>query len=212
MLSDLTEWVINVIERLGGVGVALLVAVENIFPPIPSEIVLPFAGVVARRSGSGVVGMIAFATMGSLAGALFLYGVAAAIGPERLKHLVDRHGRWARLTVADIERAESWFDRWATAAVLLGRCVPLIRSLVSIPAGFRRMNLGLFILYTTIGALVWNTALVGGGYLLAEESRWLVIEEILGYVQYLVLAGIGAAIFWYVWRRFLSPTRAKTTP
>ena len=210
MLSDLTEWVIDVIERLGGVGVALLVALENIFPPIPSEIVLPFAGVVARRDGSGVVKMIAFATIGSLAGALFLYGVAAAIGPERLKGIVDRHGKWARLTVADVERAEGWFDRWATAAVLLGRCVPLIRSLVSIPAGFRRMNLGLFILYTTIGAVAWNTSLVGAGYLLAEESRWLVIEEILGYVQYLVLAVLATVVVWYIWRRFLNPKRQMT--
>lgn len=204
MLSDLTEWVIDVIERLGGVGVALLVALENVFPPIPSEIVLPFAGVVARRSGGSVIEMIAFATIGSLAGALILYAVAAAIGPDRLKHLVDRYGRWARLTVTDVERAEAWFDRWATAAVLLGRCVPLIRSLVSIPAGFRRMNLGIFVLYTTIGALVWNTVLIGAGYLLAEESRWLVIEEILGWFQYVVLAAIAAALLWYVWRRFLT--------
>lgn len=208
MLVDLTELVIDVIERLSGVGVALLVALENIFPPIPSEIVLPFAGVVARRNGSGWLGMVVFATAGSLFGALVLYGVAAAIGPERLKRLVSRHGRWARLTVADVENAEAWFDRWAKTAVLVGRCVPLIRSLVSIPAGFRRMNLGVFVFYTTMGATVWNTALVGAGYLLAEENRWRVIEEILGYVQDLVLLGLGATVGWYVWRRFLRPKPA----
>jgi membrane protein DedA with SNARE-associated domain len=131
--------------------------------------------------------------------------VAAAIGPVRLKALVARYGRWARLTVADIERAEAWFDRWSTVAVLFGRCVPLIRSLVSIPAGFRRMNLGVFILYTTIGALVWNVALVGAGYVLAEEDRWLLVEQILGYVQMLVLAGLGLAALFYIWRRFLRP-------
>lgn len=203
MLADLTEWVIDVIERLGGIGVSLLVALENVFPPIPSEIVLPFAGVVARRAGESVVEMIAYATAGSLIGALVLYGVAAAIGPARLRAVVDKYGKWAKLTVADINRAEGWFDRWATTAVLVGRCVPLIRSLVSIPAGFRRMNLGLFILYTTIGSIVWNTALIGTGYLLAEENRWLVVEDILGYVQYAVLAGLGLAVLYYVWRRFI---------
>jgi membrane protein DedA with SNARE-associated domain len=205
VLSGLTEWVINVVERLGGIGVALLVTLENLFPPIPSEVVLPFAGVVARRTETGLVGMIAFATAGSLLGALILYGVAAAIGPERLRTFVARYGKWFRLTNADLDRAESWFDRWAVTAVLIGRCVPLIRSLVSIPAGFRRMNLAVFALYTVIGSAIWNTGLVTAGYLLAEENRWHVVERVLDYAQYAVLAGLAAAVLWYVWRRFVRP-------
>ena len=205
MLTDLTDWVIDVIDKLGYVGVALLVALENLFPPIPSEIVLPFAGVVARRGGATLAGMIVAATIGSVVGALVLYGIAAAIGPERLRAFVVRYGRWFRLTVDDLERAERWFDRRAVVAVLVGRCVPLIRSLVSIPAGFRRMPLGTFLAYTVVGSLIWNSGLVGAGYVLGEENRWRRIEDVMDVAQYAVIAGILGAIAWFVWRRFLSP-------
>src|SRR5690606_36687887 len=124
MLLDLTDWVIDVIDAMSYLGVALLVALENLFPPIPSEIVLPFAGVVARRGGATLPGMIAAATVGSLVGALVLYGIAAAIGPERLRAFVARHGRGFRLTLEDIERGERWFERRAIVAVLGGPGVP----------------------------------------------------------------------------------------
>jgi membrane protein DedA with SNARE-associated domain len=205
MLTDLSDWVIDVIDKLGYVGVALLVALENLFPPIPSEIVLPFAGVVARQGGATLPGMIVAATIGSVVGALVLYGIAAAIGPERLRGFVVRYGRWFRLTVDDLERAERWFDQRAVVAVLVGRCVPLIRSLVSIPAGFRRMPLGTFLPYTVIGSLIWNSGLVGAGYVLGQEDRWRRIEDVMDVAQYVVIAGILAAIAWFVWRRFVSP-------
>ncbi|MBN2624216.1 MAG: DedA family protein [Acidimicrobiales bacterium] len=205
MLTDLTDWVIDVIDKMSYLGVAFLVALENVFPPIPSEIVLPFAGVVARREGATLPGMIVAATAGSVAGALVLYGIAAAIGPERLRAFIARYGKWFRITLADIERAERWFDRRAVVAVLIGRCVPLIRSLVSIPAGFRRMPMPTFLLYTVIGSLIWNTGLIGAGYILGEEDRWRKIEDVMSYVQYVVIAGILGAIGWFVWTRFVSP-------
>lgn len=207
MLSNLVEWVTDVIESLGYVGVALLVALENVFPPIPSEIVLPFAGFVARDGRATLPGMILAATVGSLVGAWVLYGLAAWIGPVRLRSLVDRHGKWFRLTTDDLDKAEHWFDRRAVVAVLVGRCVPLIRSLVSIPAGFRRMPFAVFSAYTAIGSLIWNTALVGAGYLLRE--RWDDVEPYIDWFQYVVLAAIVGAIAWYVWRRFASPSRAR---
>ena len=203
MLSDISDWVIEVIDTLSYLGVALLVALENVFPPIPSEVVLPFAGVVARRGGASLPGMIVAATIGSVVGALVLYGISAAIGPERLHAFVVRYGRWFRITSADIERAERWFDQRAVVAVLIGRCVPLIRSLVSIPAGFRRMPLGTFLAYTVIGSLLWNSGLIGAGYVLGEEHRWKQIETVMGYVQYVVVLGIVAAVGWFVWNRFL---------
>ena len=204
MLSDISEWVIDVIETLSYLGVALLVALENVFPPIPSEVVLPFAGVVARRGGATLPGMIVAATIGSVVGALVLYGIAAAIGPDRLHLFVERYGKWFRLTIADIERAERWFDNRAVVAVLIGRCVPLIRSLVSIPAGFRRMPLGTFLIYTVVGSLIWNTGLIGAGYVLGEEHRWKMIEDLMGWFQYVVVLGVLAAIGWFVWSRFIS--------
>jgi membrane protein DedA with SNARE-associated domain len=208
MLLDLTDWVIDVIDRLGYLGVALLVALENLFPPIPSEIVLPFAGFVASDGRASLLGMIVAATIGSVAGALVLYGIAAGVGPERLRTLVERYGKWFRLTTDDLDRAERWFDRRAVVAVLVGRCIPLIRSLVSLPAGFRRMPLPIFLTYTVIGSLIWNTALVGAGYLLREQ--WDAIEPILGWFQYVVLAAIALAIAWFVWSRFIRPGSSAT--
>jgi membrane protein DedA with SNARE-associated domain len=206
MLSNMTDWVIDVIDTLGYIGVALLVALENVFPPIPSEIVLPFAVVVSRRGGATLPGMIVAATIGSVVGALVLYGIAAWIGPQRLHDFIVRYGKWFRITNEDIERAERWVDRRAVVAVLIGRCVPLIRSLVSIPAGFRRMPLATFLIYTVLGSLVWNTGLITAGYILGEEDRWRTIEDVMGYVQYVVVAAILGAIGWFVWTRFVSPS------
>jgi membrane protein DedA with SNARE-associated domain len=205
MLTDLSDWVTDVIDKLGYVGVAMLVALENLFPPIPSEIVLPFAGFVARDGDAALVGMILAATVGSTVGALILYGISAAIGPVRLHRFVVRYGKWFRLTENDIVKAERWFDRRAVVAVLVGRCVPLIRSLISIPAGFRRMPIGTFVLYTVIGSLIWNTALIGAGYLL--RSQWHDVEPVMEWFQYVVLAAIAAGVAWFVWTRFLSRSR-----
>jgi membrane protein DedA with SNARE-associated domain len=210
MFSSLADWVTEVIDELGYLGVALLVALENLFPPIPSEIVLPFAGFVARDGGATLVGMIVAATIGSLVGALTLYGIAAWIGPERLHHFLVRYGKWFRLTPADVNKAERWFDRRAVIAVLVGRCIPLIRSLVSIPAGFRRMPLVPFVVYTTLGSLIWNTALIGAGYVLRDN--WHDVEPVLDAVQYLVIAAIVLAIAWYFWSRFVAPRRRSRQP
>lgn len=206
MLSSLADWVTDVIDRLGYVGVALLVALENLFPPIPSEIVLPFAGFVARDGRAALPGMILAATLGSLVGAWVLYGIAAAIGPDRFHGFLDRYGKWFRLTSADITKAERWFDKRAVVGVLLGRCVPLVRSLVSIPAGFRRMRFVPFTLYTAIGSLIWNTGLIGAGYVLREN--WHDVEPVLELVQYAVVAAFAVAIAWFAWfawKRFVSP-------
>jgi membrane protein DedA with SNARE-associated domain len=188
VLGDLASWVQDVVERLGAVGVALLVILENVFPPIPSEIVLPFAGFVAQRGDGSVVVMIFAATIGAVVGALVLYGIAAVIGPDRLAMFVTRFGRWFGVKPTDLVRAEQWFDRHAVAAVLLGRCVPLIRSIVSIPAGFRRMSIIPFLLYTALGSLVWNTALIGAGAILGDQ--WERVEPYVATLQWVVIAAV----------------------
>lgn len=203
MLADLTELVTDIVNELGYLGVALLVAVENVFPPIPSEVVLPFAGFVARDGDASLLGMITAATAGSIAGAWVLYGIAATVGEERLHTLVRRHGKWFRLTEDDLVKAEQWFDRRAVIAVTAGRCVPLIRSLVSIPAGFRRMPLVRFTLYTLLGSAVWNTGLIGAGYLLRDN--WEVVERYMSFVQYVVLAVIAVVIGRFILHRFVLP-------
>lgn len=206
MLGDLSEWVTTVIETLGYPGVAFLVALESVFPPIPSEIVLPLAGFVAGRGDASFLGMVGAATAGSVIGAWILYGLAAAIGPVRLRTLINRYGRWFGVKIADLERAEAWFDRRSTAAVFLGRCVPLIRSIVSVPAGFRRMPIVRFTLATALGSALWNLALIGAGALLGE--RWEQTGEVVGIIQWIVIMAILVLVGWFIWRRILRPRLA----
>ena len=203
VLPNLAEWVTDVIDQLSYLGVALLVALENLFPPIPSEIILPFAGFSASDGNANLIGMIIAATVGSLIGAWLLYGISAAIGPERLDKFLVRFGRWFRLTPADVAKSNAWFDKHSSVAVLVCRCIPLMRSLISIPAGFRRMPLMRFTILTTIGSLVWNGALIGAGYGLRQ--RWEDVKPVVSWLQYAVIALILGAICWFVWRRFLSP-------
>jgi len=204
ILGDLTDWVVSVIRSIGYLGVALLVAIENIFPPIPSEVVLPAAGLAASRGEANLYGMIVAATIGSVVGAWVLYLIAGAIGETRLHALVVLHGRWVGVKPRDLERANAWFDDRSTIAVLICRCIPLVRSLVSIPAGFRRMSPVSFTLYTAVGSLVWNTALIGAGYQLGDN--WKQVGEVVGTVQYGVVAAILAFVGYWIWTRFISAT------
>ncbi len=207
MLGDLSQWVSDVISAIGYAGVAFLVALENVFPPIPSEVVLPFAGFYAGKGEASVVGMILAATVGSLVGAWILYGLAAWIGPDRLRRFVVARGRWFGVKERDLDRSEAWFDKRANAAVLLGRCVPLVRSIVSIPAGFRRMPLVPFTICTVIGSLIWNTALIGAGAILGR--RWEEVGGVVGIAQWVVIVAVVAAVGWFVWTRFLRPRLAR---
>jgi membrane protein DedA with SNARE-associated domain len=212
MLGDLANWVQDVINQFGYFGVALLVVIENIFPPIPSEIVLPFAGFVAQQGSAGVaqsdtsvIGMMIAATIGSVVGALILYVISSAIGPERLRAFVQRFGRWFGVKQTDLLRAEAWFDRRSFVAVLVGRCVPLIRSIVSIPAGFRRMKLTSFILLTAVGSAVWNIALIGTGALLGDQ--WERVGEYVGVFQWLVIGAILMLLIRFVYSKLQNRRR-----
>jgi membrane protein DedA with SNARE-associated domain len=210
LLSSLATWVQDVIEQLGYVGVALLVVAENVFPPIPSEIVLPFAGFVAQRGSESVIIMILAATVGSVGGALIMYWIAAFIGDERLHAFTRKFGKWVQIREVDLSRAEEWFDRHATSAVLLGRCVPLIRSVVSIPAGFRRMKLVPYLAYTFAGSLVWNILLIGAGALLGDN--WERVGDVMSPIQKLVELTVVVAVVAFAWlrvRSLLQQRRAK---
>ena len=207
MLENLTDWATDIVERLGYLGVALLVAIENVFPPIPSEVVLGLAGYTASRGDAWVVGMILAATIGSVVGAWILYGLSAAVGPVRLRAIVIRYGTWVGFGEADLDRAEEWFDRRSRVAVLVCRCVPLIRSLISIPAGFRRMPLGAFTLFTLIGSLVWNAVLVTAGYLLADQ--WEKVPDVTEPFQTVVIVVIGVLLVALVVRKVVLTKRAR---
>ena len=215
MLGDLATWVQDVINQFGYFGVALLVIIENVFPPIPSEIVLPFAGFVAQQGSSAaqsdtsVIGMMIAATIGSVVGALILYFVSAAIGPDRLRAFVENFGKWFGVKSSDLVRAEAWFDRRSSLAVLVGRCVPLIRSIVSIPAGFRRMKLSSFVVLTAIGSAVWNIALIGAGAVLKDQ--WDVVGDYVGVFQWVVVAAIIVVLAKFVLSRIKRRNTSKSS-
>jgi membrane protein DedA with SNARE-associated domain len=196
-------WAIDLMEKLGAPGAGLAVALENLFPPLPSEVILPLAGFAASRGDLGLVSAILFTTLGSVVGALALYGVGAALGRERTRALA---ARLPLVKVEDVDKAEEWFNRHGAKAVLIGRLVPVVRSLISVPAGVERMTVPLFLALTALGSAVWNTALIVAGYALGE--KWHVVGSSVGVLQYVVLAGAAAAVAWFV----VVKVRAKRSP
>jgi membrane protein DedA with SNARE-associated domain len=192
-LQGLAGWVASVIEALGELGVGLLVALENLVPPIPSEIVLSLAGYLAAEGSIAIVWVLVAATAGSVVGALALYWLGYALGEDRLRRWLDRI---PLVDAADLDKADRWFEKHEKSAVLFGRCAPVVRSLVSIPAGANRMHLGQFLVFTAIGSGVWNAIFVVGGYLLGE--RWQDVEKYSHWFDYAVGAVFVGAVAWWV--------------
>ena len=164
------DWVTGLVEDGGYLGVAALMFAENLFPPIPSEFIMPLAGFAAARGDQHLALTIAAGAAGSLAGALFWYAVGRWLGAERLKRWAERHGRWLTLTPDDIDRSCAWFNRHCGKAVFLGRLIPAVRTLISVPAGIAGMGLGRFLLYSALGTLIWTGFLAVLGFLLAEQE------------------------------------------
>ncbi len=192
-LSGLAGWAVDVMEELGGFGAGIAIALENLFPPLPSEVILPLAGFTASRGEFGLLEVLIWTTLGSVVGALVLYGLGAAFGRERLRRIVDR---MPLVRVADLDRAEAWFARHGTKAVFFGRMIPLFRSLISVPAGVERMNLVRFTALTTAGSLLWNSIFVLAGYFLGEN--WPVVETYAGVLQKLVILAVVVGGGWFV--------------
>ena len=194
----MTSWIADLIDAFGALGVALLMALENLFPPIPSELILPFAGFLISRGELGFLPALVASTAGSLFGALILY----ALGRWGGRKLILRYGRFLRVKEADLDRAEGWFDKYDEWVVLFGRMVPGVRSVVSIPAGMLRTPFLRFVLLTTAGSAAWNTLLLGAGWYLGEN--WQQIEGFVGslsnFVLVLVAVALVAAAIWW-WRR-----------
>jgi membrane protein DedA with SNARE-associated domain len=160
------EWIIRVIERLGYAGIALLTFLENVFPPVPSEIVIPLAGFVSARGAFDLWLVIIVASIGSLAGATVWYLAGRRIGEKRLRAWVERHGRWLTLSTHDVDRAQAWFQRHGGAAVFIGRLIPGVRTFVSLPAGFSAMPVVPFLAYSAVGTALWTAALAYAGVIL----------------------------------------------
>lgn len=189
------DWIITLVERSGYIGVFFLMFLENIFPPIPSELILPLVGFSVAQGTLGVLGVFAAALLGGLVGVLPWYVAGRVFSLPRLKVWVSRYGRLLTLTPEELEYTEQWFVRYGRRAVLFGRLVPIVRTLISIPAGLVRMSWGRFLLYSAIGAGVWNICLIASGYLL--ESQYARVEEYLNPVTYVILVALFA---WYLYR------------
>lgn len=195
-LGGIAGWAVGVMETLGLVGAAFLIAIENLFPPLPSEVILPLAGFAASRGEFSLVGALVATTIGSVVGAVVLYWIGRRFGEDRIR-------RWAEklplFKVRDIDRANEWFRRHGKKAVFFGRMLPVFRSVISVPAGVERMPAHTFVLLTAAGSAIWNGVFIVAGYYLGES--WSAVEPIASVLQWVVLAAIVAACGYFVVRR-----------
>ena len=194
--------IINIMENFGYIGIFLLIMIENIFPPIPSEVILLFGGFMTSVSNLTIIGVIVSSTMGSLIGAIVLYYVGKIFNQERLAKIVDgKIGKLLHLDANDIDRANNWFTAKGIKTVFFCRFVPVLRSLISIPAGMNEMNMPRFLIYTTIGSVIWNTILTILGYFAGSnwESILKVFDTYSSIVTViLVFALIGCVMYWFL--------------
>lgn len=189
------EKIVELISQAGYWGIAALMALENIFPPIPSELIMPFAGFAAARGELNLFGVLLAGLLGSLAGALPWYYAGKLIGQDRLKNLADRHGRWLTMTAANIDGALSTFNRHGRKLVLFGRLVPAIRTLISVPAGIAGMQLLPFLLYSAIGSFVWGAILASVGFFLEDQY-----DQVAKYLDPVTKIIVGSIVCTYAYR------------
>ncbi|MFG2723100.1 DedA family protein [Streptomyces sp. NPDC048416] len=191
--DGIAGWAADLVDTLGGPGAGLAIALENLFPPLPSEVILPLTGFAAGQGVISLVSALFWTTLGSVVGAAVLYWIGALFGRERM------HALWGRLPLvkaSDLERTEAWFAKHGTKAVFFGRMVPIFRSLISVPAGLERMSMPVFLLLTTLGSLVWNSVLVLAGYWLGDQ--WDTVDTYVGIISKVVLILVVAALVFYL--------------
>jgi membrane protein DedA with SNARE-associated domain len=192
----MADWVIRLIDWGGYVGVFLLMLLETVFPPIPSEVILPIAGMRAANGPLGLPGVLLAATLGTMTGNTIWYLAARSIGLDRFRHFITRYGRWLTMDWYDVEKVQRLFGRFGAGIIFFGRMLPTIRTFISVPAGIVRMSLPLFLIWSTIGTALFAAALAGAGY--AAGARFHQIDKIAGPISSGIVAGI---LLWYVWRQ-----------
>ncbi len=199
------EFIVKMMDQFGYLGISLLIAIENLFPPIPSEIILTFGGFMTTQTNMTIPGVVLWATVGAVVGALILYAVGRILAPERLEKLLSgKLGKALGFKQGDLLKAADWFNRKGSITVFFCRCIPIVRSLISIPAGMANMKMLPFLLMTTIGTLIWNIVLVVLGA--AAGDAW---EHIAGYVDAyshviliaLIVIAVGVLIYYFGWWR-----------
>lgn len=199
MSAWIAEWVTRTMESMGYLGIGLLMFLENLFPPIPSELIMPFAGFTVAKGSMNFWLAVLSGVLGTVLGALPWYYAGKIYGEQRLRRLADRYGKWISLSGKDIDKANAWFTRHGVRAVLLCRLVPGVRTLISLPAGLNNMSIVPFLLYSTIGTAAWVTFLTTLGYLLGDNYE--LVDEYLGPVSKFVVLGLLIAFAAWVIRR-----------
>lgn len=189
------DWIVTVVETLGYPGIALLTLLENVAPPIPSELIMPLAGFLTERGSMTFVGALVAGTAGALAGAVGWFAVGRRVGEERVRAFVRRHGRWLAVNDVELDRAARWFRRHGHVAVLIGRLIPAVRTFISLPAGFSEMHWIPFTLYSLVGTALWTAALTLAGVVLGRNYD--AVSSYLGPVTWVV---VGAMVAWYVYK------------
>jgi len=189
------DWVRQLIEQSGYLGVAFLMFAETVFPPIPSEVIMSLAGLQAAKGEMSLVGVIVCGTFGAMLGNTFWYLLARALGLDRFKPLIDRFGRWLTMDWAEVQRGEKWFRSHGAVFVFFGRLLPTIRSLVSIPAGLLHMSLSRFLIWSTLGTLGWTSLLAVAGYVLGQ--RYEMVDHYIGPLSTAIIILLA---LWYFWR------------
>ncbi|MBD2447721.1 DedA family protein [Nostoc sp. FACHB-152] len=201
------EWITNTINSMGYVGIALLMFVENLFPPIPSELIMPLAGFTARATPDrlNVTGVFLAGLVGSVAGALVWYYPGKFLGEKRLKLWADKYGKWITVSSKDITKAKRWFDSQGSKAVFIGRIIPGVRTLISVPAGISNMHLLPFLFYTTLGSAAWVGLLTYSGYVLG--SQYELVDKYLAPVSKIVLGSLLLIFIGWILKRRRTSTR-----
>ena len=204
----MVEWITNTMNSLGYWGIGLLMLLENLFPPIPSELIMPLAGFTVAQGKMQFIPAVAAGVLGTMVGTLPWYYLGS-LGEQRLKRLVDRYGKWFALSSKDIDKANVWFNKHGAKAVFFCRLVPGLRTVISLPAGVSNLPLGLFLVYSTLGTLIWTCFLTGLGYFLG--SNYYLVDDYLGPVSkvvfFVLLAGFAV---WVFKRKKLRPTRRRS--
>lgn len=193
---DMTEWIRQIMENYGELAIAFLTLIENVFPPIPSEVILPLGGFFVSQDKMTLLGVVIAGTVGSVVGAIILYYVGKLFDQEKLEDWADRHGGWMLLTSGDVKEAFSWFERHGKTAVFLARLVPGVRSLISIPAGAAEMKMAPFLLYSTIGTALWTWLLAFGGLQLGNSYQDL--SQIIQWAGYAIIVLLVLSIIWWI--------------
>lgn len=196
------EWITEFIAEHGYLALFMLMFLENAFPPIPSELIMPLAGYAAARGDINPIGALVAGNAGSLLGALAWYVVGYRLGAKQFRRIVKRHGRWLTISVSDVDRAQQWFNRYGSVAVCVGRLIPAVRSVISVPAGIAQMELRRFLLWSSIGTFAWTSLLVGLGYVMGTR-----FTEVHAWLQPVSWAIIASAVGVYVYRLYRSRAR-----